>query len=162
MSLKTTCRIDISGHAIPIPYAALENFTKCQDFSELYTPCTMNDAHLLILMDKPFWKNIKVLGLSCLCVDGEMKERQKDGMSCNRFTDHVLVEFLDHVIDSGPQHEISIFLPLYLIALKTGKRFETIQWLSVSMNITKREKDCFWYKERIKLLVTSNRLATFF
>ena len=154
-------KIDLSGHAIVFPNQALENFSASKKLLEFYAPCTMTDAHLLINMSKPVWPLIKCIGLSCMCVDGEMKEKQKNGMSCNRFTDHVLLEFLDFLM-SSPSSQIKIYLPVYLIALKTGKRIETLHWLSCSMHITKREKDVFWFKEKLVLSIYSNRLANFF
>ena len=70
-------KVDFSGHAISFPNQALENFSAFRNMLEFYAPCTMNDAHLLIIMSKPVWPLIKCIGLSCLCVDGEMKEKQK-------------------------------------------------------------------------------------
>lgn len=164
-NISKTCpnlkRIDFSGHAIPLPDQALQIFCESRRIEEIYAPCTMNDAHLLIFMGKPAWPNAKCIGLSCLCVTGEITEKQRNGMSCNRFTDHVLLEFLDYMMNSASS-KISVYLPVYLIALKTGKRIETLQWLSMSMHITKREKDFFWFKDKLVLSIFSNRLATFF
>jgi hypothetical protein len=155
-------QLDLSGHAMPIPHDTLELMEKNLKYiTHLYLPCNSNDAHLLALMRQPAWTRILILGLSCCCVDGEMKEAKKDGMSCNRFTDHVLLTFLDHFLTTCTK-EPEIYLPTYLVSLKNGKRHSTIDWLSKLIHVTKREGYRFWYKDRIILSVPTNRMAIFF
>jgi hypothetical protein len=158
--IATTCqslsKFDLSGHVRPIPHKALETLCSNTNITELYCPCTINDAHLLIMMEFAAWENLKVLGLNCMCVDGEMREKKKDGMSCNRFTDHVMLEFLDHW--TACPNPVQIYLPSYLIALKTGKRVDTTAWLGIH---AKKDGENFRYKDKLILSVKTNRLAHF-
>ena len=155
-------KLDLSGHAIPIKVLMIEEMLKTwRDLTHIYFPCTTNDAHLLALTSQRSWQNLKVLGLSCCCVDGEMKESKKNGLSCNRFTDAVLVTLLDHLLDSESK-QIQVYLPVYLVSIKDGKRQATESWLSNSPKITKSENGAHCYKGKIILSVPTNRMMIFF
>ena len=155
-------KLDLSGHAIPVKVLMIEEMLKTwQDLTHLYLPCTSNDAHLLALTSQKPWKNLKVLGLSCCCVDGEMKESKKNGLSCNRFTDSVLVSLLDHLLETESKI-VSVYLPVYLVSIKDGKRQATDVWLGKHPHVVKRDDNSYCYKDRIILSVPTNRMTIFF
>ncbi|KAJ3302422.1 hypothetical protein HDV03_004966 [Kappamyces sp. JEL0829] len=161
--IATSCtqlsRVNISGHSCSISQSALEKLTRLATIRQFYFPCSLTDAHLLVLMSSQ-WRQLEILGMNCMCIDGEHKEKQKEGLSCNRFTDQVMTEFLNALSDNATNY-ISIFLPTYLISLKTGKRIDTLQWLSCNMHVTSREGARFWYKEVLILSVPASRLANY-
>ncbi|KAJ3253422.1 hypothetical protein HK103_000691 [Boothiomyces macroporosus] len=161
MNCHSLKRIDLSGHALSLPQKVLENFLKfASDITEFYMPCELNDSHLMLFMSNKPWQNIKTLGFSCSCIDGEIRERQPNGMSCNRFVDSVLIAFLDYCV-SKIDHSFSIYLPVFILTVKTGKRIETMTWLSELITITQRNGDYFTYKEKIILSVPTRRLYQF-
>jgi hypothetical protein len=155
-------QLDLSGHAIPLLHTTLELMTiKLPCITHLYLPCNSNDAHLLALMKHPPWKNLQVLGLSCYAVEGGLKDYKKAGLPCDKFTDNVLVSFLDHCLDVETK-EFQVYLPTYLLSLKTGKSMNTMDWLSKLIHVTRREGDKFWFKERIIISVPTSRMTIFF
>lgn len=154
-------RLDLSGHVFSIEDKSLEEFCyNMKSLEELYLPCMITDVHLSILSkcsSASTMTSLRVLGLTCMCVDGEMKEKKK-GISCNRFTDNMLVTMLERL---AAGKKVEILLPVYLIVVKTGKSVETTKWMSSCTDI-RNVNGAFVYKMRVTLTIPTNRMATFF
>jgi hypothetical protein len=154
-------RLDLSGHALFLPHETLELLLMYStNMEEFYMPCNTNDTHLLVFLKYAPWRNLKALSLACNCIDGEKEDLCRDGVPCTKFTDAVLETFLFHMLQVETP-EFHIFLPAFLICVKTGQRKSTLEYMSYYIKLTRRVGDVFWFQERITLSVHTNRMISF-
>ncbi|KAH6583249.1 hypothetical protein BASA60_001568 [Batrachochytrium salamandrivorans] len=159
--------LDLSGHSQGISDQTLFLLlAHARDMQTVHLPCGLSDAHLVALLTNEPWPHLKVMGITCHCVDGEIREKRpppKGGMSCNRFTDGVMLALLDHLASSLSETAVDtleVHLPVYALSVKTSKRVTTIEWLA-GLDASKRTgPESVIYKNQIRVLTPTNRLPT--
>ncbi len=140
-------KIDLSGHALGIAPHVMDKLIQLPEIEEIYLSCGINDSHLLAMTKEECkWRKLKTIGIHCMCIDGEQKERRK--ICCNKFSDRMLIEFCEK-LSLRHRQGISIFLPMFITSVRTGKPIETNSWLSS-------------YQTEIILSVPKNRMLNFF
>eukprot|EP00842_Homolaphlyctis_polyrhiza_P000875 jgi/Hompol1/1789/HPOL_004803-RA len=151
--------LDISGHSHGIADRTLfELMAHSRQLRELHLPCGLTDAHLVALLTNEPWHHLETLGLTCHCVDGSLRERQPNGMSCNRFADTVIIAVLDHLVKTVMTPTFSLQLPVFVIAVKTGKRADTMSWLSALPAVKPVDSLRVMYKDRIVVSAPTSRI----
>ncbi|EGF84443.1 hypothetical protein BATDEDRAFT_22501 [Batrachochytrium dendrobatidis JAM81] len=158
--------LDLSGHSQGISdQALLLLLAHTRDLREIHLPCGLTDAHLVALLTNEPWHHLDVLGITCHCVDGEAREKRppsKGGMSCNKFTDSVMLALLDHLSASMSAEStdlMTVYLPVYALGVKTSRRITTIEWLAGLSESTRKGIEEVVYKGKIRVLTPTNRLG---
>ncbi|KAI8928793.1 hypothetical protein BC831DRAFT_446597 [Entophlyctis helioformis] len=143
--------LDLSGHSQGIADRILFLLlAHAREMRTLRLPCGLSDAHLVAILTNEPWPRLRLLDMTCHCVDGDARERKPGGMSCNRFTDSVILAVLDHLAKGvAGGHPFQVLLPV------------TMAWLTSLTDARQDGPESVVYHGRVSVLVPTERMHPF-
>lgn len=146
--------LDLSGHGLGFHLRLLNLYIdKMIHLKHLFLPYGLDDSHIVTMLTTPPWPKLESLGLSCPNVD-------KKGMSWNKFADNTLQALLEYIGRKVKSPKIRVFLPDYLIQVKTGRKIEMRLWLDF-LNAKKNGANQWTYQSKLYISPPVNELIRY-